>query len=374
MLRSFANIRAIDPGYRPDHILTASLTMDDARFPGNDAREREPLRRAFLARVVERAAALPGVESAASVMGMPLTVIGANMQVFVVGRGEPKPGEPQVAGYSLVSTDYFRTMRIPLLRGRNCDGHDTVDAPFVAIVNETFARTFFPNEDPIGQRLRVMDSYRARPTEIIGVIRDTRQRGIISNPGPEMYFPVMQRCWANGQIVLRTKGDPAAMIPALTKAVAELDARQPLYFVRTLTSLMEDSYSQQRLQMILLTVFAGVALTLAVVGVYGVMVCVVTQRRREIGVRVALGAQKRDVLFLVIGQGMKLALAGLPIGVMVALGLTRVIGSLLYEVQPTDPLTFAAVSLVLAAVALLACWLPARRATKVDPMEALRYE
>ncbi len=374
MLQSFANIRAVDPGYKPDHILTASLTMDDTRFPGNDSSEHEPLRKAFLAGIVERVATLPGVESAASVMGMPLTVIGAASQVFVLGRPEPKPGEPQVAGYSQVSTNYFHTMGIPLLRGRNFDGHDTVDAPFVAIVNETFARTLFPNEDPIGQRLKVMDSYRERPTEIVGIIRDTRQRGIATSPGSEMYFPVEQRCWANGQIVLRTQGDSAAMIPALTKAVAELDARQPLYFVRTLTSLMEDSYAQQRLQMILLTVFAAVALTLALVGVYGVMAFVVAQRRREIGVRMSLGAQRHQVLAMILRQTTRLSVIGIAIGVLSAFVLTRLLRSLLFEVTPTDPLTFLIVPLLLAAAALVGGWLPARGAANTDPVEALRNE
>ena len=374
MLRSFANIRAVDPGYQPDHILTASLFMPDSRFPGNSFNERAPFRKAFLAQVVERAAALPGVESAAVVMGLPLTDVGGDMQVFVLGRPEPKPSDPQQAGYSQVSPNYFQTMGTPLLRGRHFDSHDTVEAPLVAIVNESFVRTFFPNGDTIGQRLRVMDGYRDRPTEIVGIVRDTRQRSLTAPPGPEMYFPIMQRCWFTGQLVLKTKGDPLSMIPSLTKAVAGLDSRQPLYAVRTLSSLMADSYAQQRLQMLLLALFAAVALTLALVGVYGVMACVVAQRRREIGVRLALGAQRTDVLRLILRHGLGLTLLGLAIGFAVALTLTRVMRSQLYEIGPTDPLTFIAVSLMLLAVALVACWFPARRAAKVDPMVALRHE
>jgi putative ABC transport system permease protein len=374
MLRSFARIHALDPGYVPDHILTASLFMPDSRFPGKSFSEREPFRKAFLAQVVERAAALPGVESAAVVMGMPLTAVGASMQVAVIGRPEPKPGEAQVSGYSQVSTNYFQTMGITLLRGRHFDSHDTVDAPFVAIVNESFARSIFPNGEALGQRLRVMDGHRDRPTEIVGIIRDTRQRSITAPPEPEMYFPIMQRCWFTGQLVLKAKGDPAAMIPALTKAVAGLDSRQPLYDVRTLPSLMEDSVAQQRLQMLLLSTFAGVALLLALVGVYGVMACVVAQRRHEIGVRMALGAQRSQVLGLILGRTMKLSGVGIALGLLAAFALTRLLRGLLFEISPTDPITFVAVPCVLIAAALAGGWLPARRAAKIDPMEALRAE
>jgi len=374
MLRSFARIHALDPGYVPERILTGSLFMPDSRFPGNSFSEREPFRKAFLAQVVERAAALPGVESAAVVMGMPLTPVGASMQVTVLGRPEPKPGEPQVSGYSQVSTNYFQTMGITLLRGRHFDGRDVADAPFAAIVNEAFARTFLPNGDAIGQRLRVMDGHRDRPTEIVGIIRDTRQRSLTADPGPEMYFPIMQRCWFTGQIVLKTKGDPAAQIPALTQAVAGLESRQPLFGIRTLPSLMADSVAQQRLQMLLLSTFAGVALLLALVGVYGVMACVVAQRRHEIGVRMSLGAQRHQVLGLILRQAAKLSGAGIVAGLLAAFGLTRLLRNLLFEISPSDPLTFFAVPCVLALAALAGVWLPARRASLMDPMKVLRAE
>jgi len=374
MLRSFARIQSQDPGYIPERILTASLFLPDARFPGNSFSEREPFRKAFLAQAVERAAALPGVESAAVVMGMPLTAVGASMQVMVLDRPEPKPGEPQVAGYSQVSTNYFQTMGTALLRGRHFDGRDVMEAPFVAIVNETFARTFFPQGEALGQRLRVMDGHRDRPTEIVGIVRDTRQRSLTADPGPEMYFPIRQRCWFTGQLVLKTAADPAALIPAVTRAVAELDSRQPLFAVRTLTSLMADAIAQQRLQMLLLSLFSGVALVLALVGVYSVMACVVAQRRHEIGVRMSLGAQRRQVLGMILGRTLKLSLVGIALGLVASFALTRLLHGLLFEISPTDPLTFAAVPCLLVAAALVGGWLPARRASRVDPMVALRAE
>lgn len=374
MLRSFARIRAMDPGYVPDHILTATLFMPDSRFPGKSFGEREPFRKAFLARVVERIAALPGVEAAAVVMGMPLTPVGARMQVSVMDRAEPKPAEPRQAGYSQVSPNYFQTMGTPLLRGRQFDDHDSMDAPFVVIVNESFVRAFFPDEPALGKRLKVMDAHRERPTEIVGVIRDTRQRSLTEPAQPEMYFPIAQRCWFTGQLVLKTKGDPAALTPVVTTAVAELDSRQPLFGVKTVSSLMRDAVSQQRLLMMLLSTFATVALLLALVGVYGVMACVVAQRRHEIGVRMCLGAQRRQVQGLILRQVLKLSAAGVTAGWIAAYGLTRMLRSLLFETSPSDPVTFAIVPGVLVLAALVGGWLPARRASRLDPMEALRTE
>jgi putative ABC transport system permease protein len=219
-----------------------------------------------------------------------------------------------------------------------------------------------------------MDGHRDRPTEIVGIIRDTRQRSLTAAPAPEMYFPIMQRCWFTGQLVLKTKGEPTAMVPALTKAIADMDSSQPVFGVRTLSSLMEDSVGQQRLQMLLLSTFAGLALVLALVGVYGVMACVVARRRHEIGVRMSLGAHRRQVMGMILGQAMKLSAVGIIGGVAAAFGLTRVLRNLLFEVSPTDPLTFGIVPCLLAFAALLGGWIPARQASRVEPMEALRTE
>ena len=343
--------------------------MSDARFPNGEAQ-----RKAFVARVVERVTALPGVLSAGSVMGLPLAFGGARSLVYVEGRPEPKPDEPQVSGYAQISTNYFQTMGTPLLRGRHFDGRDSAEAPFVAIVNEAFVHTFFPNEDPLGKRLKVFDSHRDQPTEIIGVVRDFRQRDVGAPPGPEMYFPFPQRCWFDVQIVLRTRSHPAAMIPALRQAVSEVDPSQTLYLLRPMETVVDGALSNRWLQMVLLAVFSGLALLLSVVGIYGVMAYLVTQRTHEIGVRMSLGAQKRHILGLVVRQGIGLALLGVSLGLAGAFALTRVLRSLLFEISPTDPLTFALIPILLSTAALLACWLPARRAAQVEPMVALRLD
>jgi putative ABC transport system permease protein len=369
LLHSFARLQAVDLGYQTQHVLTAALSMSDARFPGGETQ-----RKAFLGQIVQRISELPGVESADLVMGLPLAFGGARSEVFVYGRPEPRPDEARAAGYSQVSPGYFQTMGTPLLRGRHFTASDSTNAPFVAIVNEAFVRTFFKGEDPIGQRLRVMDSHRDEPTEIVGVVRDIRQRDMASPAAEEMYFPIAQRCWFDAQIVLRTRTPPTTMIPALRKAVAEVDSAQALYVVRTLESVVEGALAPRRLQMWLLTAFAGTALLLSAIGVYGVMTYCVTERTREIGLRLSLGAQKRQILNLVLRQGVGSILLGIVFGTAAALALTRVLRSLLFDVSTTDSLSFSLVPVILAAAGLIACWLPVNRATKVDPMVALRNE
>lgn len=369
LLRSFVRLQAVDLGLQPDHLLTAALTMPDKRFPGRDAQ-----RMMFLARVVERVGALPGVESASSVMGLPLTGMGARSSFYFEGRPAPKPDEMPAAGYSQISANFFSTTRTPLVRGRHFDGRDAVDAPFVAIVNEAFVRAHLSGEEPLGKRLRVMDSRRDRPTEIVGVVRDIKQNDLAAPIAPLMYFPATQRCWADAQLVVRTHGDPAALKAVLQRAVVEVDPSQTIFLVRTLDEILGNALTQRRQQMTLLTMFAGLALLLTAIGIYGVMSYNVAQRTQEIGVRLALGAQPRHMLALVLRQGLGLTVLGVVLGLAGALMLTRLLRSLLFEVNPIDPLTFALVPLLLLGVALLACYLPARRAARVDPMVALRYE
>jgi putative ABC transport system permease protein len=374
LLRSFDRLQAVDLGYKPEHVLTAALSMPDTRFSGEGLAEREALRKPFVAKIVEHVSALPGVDSAAAVMGLPLSFIGARSEVFAADRPEPKANEPRTAGYSQITPQYFRTMGTPLVRGRQFDNHDGVDAPFVAIVNETFARTFFRGEDPIGKRLRVMDSYRDRATEVVGVIHDIRQRDVAAPAGAEMYFPIAQRCWFDAQIVVRTRNDPETMAASLRHAVAEIDPAQTLYFIRTMESMLNDAHAQRRLQLTLLGMFAGMALILSAVGLYGVMACIVAQSTHEIGVRMSLGAQKDQVIAMFLREGFRLTLIGVVLGLAGAFALTRFLRSLLFEITPTDPLTFILIPSVLAIVAMVACWIPALRAARTDPMVALRYE
>jgi putative ABC transport system permease protein len=244
----------------------------------------------------------------------------------------------------------------------------------VAVINETMARRYFPGEDPVGRRLNLGDPAKIPWITIIGVVGDARTGGLDKEPYPQMYVPAAQQPQRAGTFVARTSGDPASITPALRRELAAMDKNLPLYNVRTMEQVLSDSISRRRFQMILIVAFAGVGMLLAAVGIYGVISYSVAQRRHEIGVRMALGARAADILRLVVGQGLGLTLAGVGLGLAGAFVLTRVLASLLYGVSATDPLTFACVSLALLGVAMLACLVPARRATKVDPMIALRYE
>jgi putative ABC transport system permease protein len=367
LLRSFARLREVDLGFQPEGLLTATLTMPDQRFP-----ERDTQRMAFLERVLDRISALPGVESAGSVMGLPMTFLRVGSAFYFEGKPMPEFDRMPAADYSQISANYFQTMKMPMVRGRSFDVHDTVNAPFVAIVNEAFVRKFCEGLQPLGKRIRVMDSRRDRSTEIVGVVRDVQQGDLTSPAEPMMYFPSNQRCWADAQIVVRTTGDPAALKTALISAVTEVDSAQTLYQINTFDELLGNVLAQRRLQMTLLSVFAGLALLLSAVGIYGVMAYSVTQRSHEIGVRLALGAQRYQVLVLILRQGLGVSLLGIAIGLGGAFALTRLLGSLLFEVTPTDPFSFAVIPLVLGGVALVACWLPAERAARFDPLESLR--
>ena len=384
MLQSFARMLRAERGFQPEHLLTAELDFSVSGFTTwvrpTTTRPQVPLHE-----LIERLRALAGVQAA----GAGSRLLRRENQpphepVSIFGRPPLGPEEQPKAEFKGISPDWVRALGGRLLRGRDFTEADTLEAPGVVLINETLARRYFPDEDPIGRRVKMG---RSQPplsatnvwgqpewSTIVGVVSDVKSLHPHPETVPEIYVPYWQWPMQNPTVLVRTAGDPVMLAEAIRRETKGEIPNLPTPLIRTMDNLLSESVSQPRFQTGLLSLFAGVALLLAVVGLYGVLAYAVTQRRCEIAIRMALGGQKSNVLSLVITQGMKLALAGVAIGIVVALALTRLIRSLLYGVTPTDPVTFAGVSLLLVAVALLACWLPARRATRVNPMEALRYE
>ncbi|HEX7315085.1 MAG TPA: ABC transporter permease [Pyrinomonadaceae bacterium] len=368
MVRSFVAIQAVDPGFRADRIVTFDFALPMTKY------NEEPQRAAFFEQLTTRAATIPGVERAAVVNDLPLSS-GRDFLSFVVeGRPPLPPEQVQDAEVFTVSPDYFEVMGISFVRGERLTERHRAGVPDVAVINETMARKHFPGEDPIGKRVNLGNPENTPWITVIGVVGDARTGGLDKEPYPQMYAPSAQFPYRAMTFVARTSGEPLSIAPALRRELAAIDKDLPLYNVRTMEQVMSESVARRRFQMVLIAAFAGVGLLLAAVGIYGVISYSVAQRRHEIGVRMALGARAADILRLVVGQGLGLTLLGVGCGLVVAFVLTRVMASLLYGVSATDPLTFACVSLALLGVALLACLVPARRATKVDPMIALRYE
>jgi putative ABC transport system permease protein len=368
LVKSFVNLRNTNPGFDPRRVMTASVSLPEIKYAKNEQLIE------FYREAVGRAARLPGVDGAAAIMPLPLSNNGINVTFTVEGQPDPGPGARPVSAARVITPDYLRVMGIPVLRGRAFDEHDNADAPKVLLVNETLARQLFPGEDPVGRRLDVgLNDIKG---EIVGVVGDVHSRGLEKEAGLEFYLPYEQTPFNSMQLVLRAREgqDPAGLAAPLRAVVREIDRDIPLYEVHPMEQLVADSVARQRFSMTLLAAFAVLALVLAAAGIFSVMSFLVAQRTHEIGVRVALGAQSRDILRMVVRYGMGLALAGVAAGLVGAFALTRFLASLLYGVSATDPLTFASVALLLAGVALLACLVPARRATRVDPMVALRYE
>ena len=368
MLKSFARLRSVDPGFEPDNLLTMRVNLPARKY------KEDPQVVAFTRQATERLAALPGVTAAGAVNYLPFAGPGAATNFKIVGRPDPPPGEEPDTDVRVTDENYFRTMGVPLLSGRMYTAQESAERGRVAVVTRSFAEKYFPGEDPVGKQLVVNMKDEPNPTEIVGVVGDLKLDSLDEQPQPTVYWPHAELVYSNMTFVVRTSGDPAALAGAARAAIQSIDADQPVADLRTMNHFLAESVARARFAATMLGVFAALALALAGVGVYGVMSYAVAQRTHEIGVRVALGAQGRDVLRLVVGQGMALAGAGLAAGLLGAFALTRLLSSLLFEVSATDLATYATLTGFLLLVALLACLVPARRATRVDPMVALRYE
>ena len=371
LIRSFIQLQQVSPGFDPRGVLAMQVSLPQNKYADATARA------AFNNRVLEEVRALPGVKTAGTTTSLPMS--GSNQSGSFTIEGRPvTPGEdPPHGSRWLSSEDYFQTMGVKLVRGRLFDARDVANAPGVAIVDETLARKYWGTEDPVGKRISFEGpDDQPRWREIVGLIEHVRNEGLEGESRGQYYSPYSQATGGgpNLYVVVRTDGDPASLAPSVRNAITSVDRDMPVFRVATMEQMVADSLAQRRFSMLLFGIFASLALVLAVVGLYGVMSYGVAQRTHEIGLRMALGAQGRDVLRMVVGQGMGLVGAGLGIGLLGAFALTRLMSSLLYGVSATDPLTYAGIAILLGAVALLASYLPARRATKVDPMVALRYE
>jgi putative ABC transport system permease protein len=364
LLKSFVALRSVDPGFDSQNVLSLRLNLPRSEKYGNEQK-----RSAFYERLLAELNSLPGVESAAAVYPVPFSSLISNQPFSVPGR-PVNPAEQLSAQYNIISPDYFHTLRIRMTQGRAFTERDRVGSPAVAIVNETLAQRMWPGENPLGKRLGLgRDQY-----EAVGVFADIKQRQLDTEPRLQICVPVLQQSSRFMFLAVRGRSAAATFLPAIRQRIAALDAELPLSDIALLEERVAGSIRKQRFAMLLLAIFAGTALALAAVGLYGVMSYLVAQRTCEFGVRMALGATLHDMLKLIVGHGMRLVVAGLVLGLAGSLALTKVLRGMLFNVEATDPVTFGTVCTLLAAVGAIACYLPARRAAKVDPMVALRGE
>ncbi len=368
MLKSFYAIQKVNPGFNPENTLTMMVNLPAYKYTDDHQI------RAFYEQTLKRIEVLPGVESASAVTGLPLTTnLIIRLRFMVDGRPPVNPSEVPRANYRSISNDYFRTMRISLLEGRYFTEQDRDTSPPVVIINETMANLYWPGEDAINKRLTI-PFLGGVSREVVGVVADVRNSSLDTESGAQMYVPYLQKPFNIMALAVHAASDPTKLTGAVRNEILAVDKNQPVYDVKTMQEVLSESVSQPRLYTLLIVIFAALAVILAAVGIYGVMSYSVAQRRHEIGIRVALGAQGSDILKMVVGQAMLLALAGAAVGLVAAFLLTRVMQSLLFEVSTRDFVIFAVVPLVMAAVALVSSYVPARRATKVDAMIALRHE
>jgi putative ABC transport system permease protein len=367
MVRSFLLLTSVNLGFQPDNVLTFGTGLSGANYASPDRRA------SFYQQTLGRINAVPGVESVALASSLALTgPIGVSVQIE--GRPIPQRGDEAQVAYQAITPDYFRVMRIPLVEGRFISSRDGKDAPAVVVVNQAFVRKFFPGVDPLGQRLRI-EMGGGKNREVVGVVGDVREEGLAIGPSPEAYVPLFQAWVSPGMAyVVRTRAEPLSLAPTIRREILDVDKNQPIAQIQTMEQILYGASAPPRFRTELLSLFSLLALVLTAVGLYGVTAYLVSQRTHEIGVRIALGAPPVRILILVLRESAVLIGAGILLGLVGAMGLTRIVSTLLFEIKPTDPATFLFVSSLMLGVGFLACYIPARRATKVDPMVALRYE
>ena len=369
LIRSFVHVLNVDPGFDPRHVLTAELSLPDAQYPSLKKTQ-------FYDQLLARVRALPGVESVAAGAPLPLSHGNISIAFTIEGRPVSATDEP-VSAVSFVTPGFFQTMRIPLLSGRDFAATDDPKNPAVVVVNQAFARKYFPGENPIGKRIKPGlsdDITKEQMRQIVGVVGDAKRRGITKEMPAQIYMPFQQAIIFSPPLIIRTAGDSQSLVGPLRAELAQLDHDVPLYHIRTMEDYVSLSAASPRFQTMLITSFAVLALLLSAVGLYAVLSYMVAQRTLEIGLRLALGAQRDNVLNLILRRGMALTAIGLGIGIVASLVLTRFMQELLFGVRPFDALTFVAVSAVLLLVALIASGVPAYRAARLDPMQTLREQ
>ena len=372
MIRSFSLLTNVNPGFDPENVLTASISLTKAIYENTEERVR------YVEQTLERLQALPGVESAAFIAPMPFSGGNVGSDFRIQGRPRPEPGQEPGANMRSVTPQYFQAMKIPLRSGRYFTEQDQPGGVGVAVINDSLAKKYFPDEDPLGKRISNIGANQNEgdPTqwEIVGVIGDVYHSSLTKAATPELYLPYQQNSWTWGNFFIRTREDPVPFTKSFIDQIRSADKTVPITKVRPLSQAISDTVAQSRFYTFLFALFGTIGLILTLTGIYGVISYTVSQRTQEIGIRLALGAQTSDVLKMLVRQGMVLTGAGIAIGIAAAVALTRLMETMLFGVSATDPLTFGVIVLLLALVALMACWIPAHRGTKIDPIEALRYE
>ncbi|MBS1791405.1 MAG: ABC transporter permease [Acidobacteria bacterium] len=368
LIRSFWRLQGVDTGFNAQNVMTMRVALPGRRYT------QDPQRINFFTEAVARMQSLPGVESAGVINFLPFAGPGAGTGFEIEGQPKPQPGQGPVTGVCVADQNFFQAMQISLKRGRMFTDQEVKEMRHVVVVNEALAKKYFPNEDALGKRITIAMKNENVPTEIIGILADVKHAQFDKAADPMSYWPIAELPYNTMTFVLRTRGEPESVAAAARQVIQQLDPQQPVADVRSLAGILGNSIARQRFNTLLLTIFAGVALLLSAIGIYGVLAYSVAQRTHEIGIRAALGASSAELMRLILRQGMRLVIPGIVIGIVAALALTRFAKTLLFDVSATDPLTFSLIVLVLLGVAVLACWIPARRAAKVDPMTALRCE